>query len=362
LIVDRRIQVMGAEGPGVRSFFAMADFTIRMVEPGDESEIGVLLSQVPDGGRVAFAPRYRVPVLQTLSDNLAGFLARSPAGEVIGTAWIRYGHCRLDGRERTYGLLNTLSVHPAYRRRGVARALTQARLAALSEHDASALAMAMIQLGNRASVANAATWSTVSSNPLRVVAVPSPRRQSRLTPRPGWEVMELDPAGASASVPDLLNHQPRGLGPSAETLDECLAREVAGRRINYGYALIDQHGSALAALAVQDDTPLFDLVVSRMPRSVAAANRFVRVVGPDGTMRTAQAVLAVGETQAGRYLWQQVRWSWRHRVTSIVTTTDPAGPEHALLNAPRWLPATAMTLALRLPADEHLTGPIQMPL
>jgi hypothetical protein len=43
----------------------MADVTIREIEPEDESAIGSLLSQVADGGRVAFAPRYRVPVLHS---------------------------------------------------------------------------------------------------------------------------------------------------------------------------------------------------------------------------------------------------------------------------------------------------------
>ena len=223
--------------------------------------------------------------------------------------------------------------------------------------------MAMIQLGNRGSVANAATWSTVRSEPLRVVPVPSPRRRPRLRPRPGWEVVELAPAGASALIADLLDPRAPGLAPAAETLDGWLAHEVAGQRVNRGYALLDHHGTALAALALQDDTAVFDLAVTRMPRSVAVANRLVRVVGTGGTMRTAQAALAVGRTpQAGRYLWQQVRWSWRGRVTSIVTTFDPADPERAMLAAPGWLPATAMTLAVRLPAGERLAGPIRMPL
>lgn len=341
----------------------MAGFTVREIEPDDESAIASLLSQVTDGGRVAFSSRYRVPVLQGLSSNLAGFLAQTRAGAVVGAAWIRHGRCRLGGRERTYGLLNTLSVHPDHRRRGVARALTKARLTALSSHDPLAIPMAMIQLGNQGSVANAAMWSNTHSGALRVVPVPSPRRRIRLRPEPGWEVVELAPTGAGAAVVDLLDQTSPGLAPAVETLDQWLAHEVAGQRPNRAWALLDPHGSALAALALQDDTVVFDLAVTRMPRSVALANRFVGVVASDGTMRTAQARLAVSRTpQAGRYLWQQVRWNWRDRVTSIVTTVDPTSPERGMLAAPRWLPATAMTLAVQMPANERLSGPIRLPL
>lgn len=341
----------------------MAGFSVRVIEPDDERAVASLLPQVTDGGRVAFSPRYRVPVLQGLSGNLAGFLAQTASGAVVGAAWIRHGRCRLGGREGTYGLLNTLLVHPDHRRRGVARALTEARLTALTSYDPSAIPMAMIQLGNHGSVANAAMWSNTHSGALRVVPVPSPRRRPRVRPHPGWEVVELAPTGASAAVEELLDQASPGLAPAVETLDRWLAHEIAGQRPNHAWGLLDSHGRVLAALALQDDTVVLDLAVTRMPRSVALANRFVGVVGVDGTMRTAQARLAVARTpQAGRYLWQQVRWNWRERVTSIVTTVDPASPEHEMLAAPRWLPATAMTLAVRIPAGERLTGPIRLPL
>jgi hypothetical protein len=169
--------------------------------------------------------------------------------------------------------------------------------------------------------------------------------------------------GDIAAVKHLLEGQTAALLPSASSVTPWLAHRVHGQDVNHCYVLVDQRGGVLATLGLHDDSIISEMVVTRMPRSVAMANRLVHAVGPDGRMRTAQvAFRACSTPETGRYLWSHVRWCWRERVTSIVTTVDPTDPGRGMLAAPRWLPATTITLAVRMPDPHLLTGPIQLPL
>ena len=338
----------------------MSSAAIRTVIPSDEPALAVLANRVVDGGAVAFTRRRHVPFLDAEGPESVGFIAETRSGEVVGAAWVRIGRCRLFGSPSAYALLHSLSVAPDARRRGVATALTNARLAWVdAQSDARGeviVPIATIQHGNTASLANTRRWATVISDELRVTPVPVRRRPPRA--RPEWRVHDGNDLPAADDAP--------GLGPDTapRLLSDWLERSVGGERMNHLHVLTDRSGTVLAALGIHDDTPLSHLQVVRMPASIALANRFVRVVGGDGAMRTGQVTLAWARDQAaGRYLWQHVRWRWHPRLTSLVTTVDPTDPSAAMTKAPRWLPATRIHLAARLPnGQQRLPGPIRLPL
>lgn len=337
----------------------MSPTSVRPAQASDEAALAALAERVVDGGAVAFTTRHRVPLLEAAGAHSVGFVAES-AGEVIGAGWVRVGRCRLLGSPQPYAMLHSLAVAPEFRGRGVARALTDARLAWTAEEsarrDETIVAMATIQQGNTASLANARRWATAFTGELRVTPVPVRSRPPR--ERPGWLVRTATDPLPFDDVP--------GIGPDTapEAIREWLARSVRGEPVNHLHVLTDRSGSVSAAIGIHDDTPVSELQVVRMPGAVALANRLVRVVGPGGAMRTGQVALAWHrDAAAGRYLWQYLRWHWRSRLTSLVTTVDPSDPLAAMTRAPRWLPATRIRLAVRLPdGSGELAGPIRLPL
>ncbi len=343
--------------------------TVRRVRPTDEDALAALAEGVADGGRVAFTTKLAIPLLEAVGPDAVGFLAETPTGAVAGAGWVRPATCEFLGETRTYAMLYALSVAPEFRRQGVAARLTQARLDWIRERGRALgediIPMATIQSGNAASLANARRWAATIVGGLRVTPVPVRHRRPR--GRAEWRVRAAAESDLPAVAEALAAGPAVALGPDhrVEVLATWLSRTVRDTASNSYYVVTDAGGRVLAGLGVHDDSLASRLQVTRMPRTIALANRVVRVVDADGAMRTGQVVLAwhrEGEQAAGRYLWQDVLWQWRGRVTSLVTTVDARDPFAAMTRAPRWMPATGISLALALPEGTTVSGPVRPPL
>lgn len=136
-----------------------APLSLRVAHPEDFEALARLAVACADTGRIRAAPKYlRSPVLAwaALKPQLEWVVAEAGC-EVIGAAQVIFSETVVEGERRPCACLASLMVDPAYRRRGMARALTEWRL---ERAGPDAVVVAAIQTGNVGSLANARHWAT----------------------------------------------------------------------------------------------------------------------------------------------------------------------------------------------------------
>jgi GNAT superfamily N-acetyltransferase len=326
---------------------------LREARPEDEAGLAALVAASPDGGAVAFRREEHVPDRDIARDHEVSerFVAEID-GTIAGTAGLDLGTCRFEGADTRYALLDSLKVHPDYRRRGIAARLTELRLRRATELAGDDVtAVAYIQAGNTASAANARRWATQVGGRLDVTPVPMRRRPPRpragLTVRPAAEA-ELDEITAAVDA-HLADHDFARHWDAAR-LAGWLAASPFPDPVNHYQVVSDQSGRILAGLGIREEGRLMSMVIDHLPLPMRAANMVLRVVPRDRRMRNLiidKVWFAPGRLDAARYLWEATRWEWRAAGTSLIFAHDPRDPVHQVAAAPRWLPTTGATLAVR---------------
>jgi len=330
------------------------DIRVRTASGADTAAIEAILEASPDGGAVRFNRERHVTLPaghRGLHDRVIHVVAEADgAPGPVGVARLALGECRFGGAWTRYALLSSLAVHPRHRRRGVAAALASHRIALARELAGDdVLVLANVQSGNQGSLAAARRWATSSGG--RMVAIPVPMRARPPRGRPD---LVLRPAGDGdlEQVAEALTARPYdfGLRFDAERLGGWLAASPLPDPVNHYLVVTDRAGRLLAGLGLREEGRLQSLVVQHAPLAIRLANRLVRVIPPDGRLRNVVADkvwFAPGRLAEARHLWQSVRWEWRGRGSTLLTTHDPRGPVHAMVHAPRWFPATTATVQVR---------------
>jgi predicted N-acetyltransferase YhbS len=335
---------------------------VRAARPEDQAALRALDEASPDGGTVTFRPELHVPEDQvTRLADIAEHYVAEVDGVVAGTARLDIGTCRFEGTDVRYALLNSLQVHPDYRRRGVAAELARSRLARAEELEGGdVVALAYIQAGNAGSLANARRWATQVGGRLVVAPIGVRRRPPRtagktagLTVRPAGPG-ELGPVAVAVNA-DQAGHDFARPWPAGR-LAQWLADSPFPEPVNHYQVAVDQSGQLLAGLGIREEGRIASLVVERIPLPMRAANAVLRVVPRDGRMRNlvvSRLWFAPGRLDAARYLWEMTRWQWRDAGTSLVVAYDPRSPVRQVVAAPPWVPMTSTTIALRSRRPMH---------
>ena len=349
---------MGEDHPGLR---------LRELTPADGPAIARLADASPDTGMVRFKPSFQIDpfVALTYDERQTGVVVeRDGSAGLVGIGLLEIGEMVLRGHPTPFALLHSLAVRPDARRQGVATAIIDWRLARAREMlgDGAVIA-ATIQKNNAGSFAAASRWATQFSGPLASVVIGLPA--SAPTSRDGFRAR---PARADdlegfangyagfhaefdlwppATVPDLVTW-----------LDES---PVAGVPINALWVGEDESGHVVAGLGTSEVRKMSILQVEAVPPPMRVINAVIRVIPKGGSMeivRVSRMWFQPGAEAAARHLFETVRWEAREQGNVVIASFDPRGPLARMIAAPRWLPRTQFSLALRATDELRPDRPI----
>ena len=109
------------------------NFKLRSLTPADGPAIAALGEQSPETGAVAFHSEFHYDpytALLALRPSTIGVAAEAPDHDgLVGLGLVSFGECCYEGALRPYAYFYSLSVHPAYRRRGLATIVVAATVA-----------------------------------------------------------------------------------------------------------------------------------------------------------------------------------------------------------------------------------------
>ena len=332
---------------------------LRPITPADGDAFAALLARSADAGAYQTSSRFRIPpwdALRAIHGEFDGVVAEEPGVPgFVGCGLVRYAHAHYEGRLRDVALLNTLVVDPAHRRKGLAKALADWRVAhARARVGPDGVVYAGIQMGNVGSVRTAERWATQRAEKVVTVFPTPPRRRP---PRGNDEVAvrEAEPRDHEAFAERLDAHYgDYDFFPpeTAASLAAWLAETPIEGPFRFAYVAHDRDGNLLAGCALTEMGRIKTTRVIRMPRIMRALNLLVRIVPGDGHMREASVSrfwFRPGAERAATRLWEVLRWEWRTRATALMLWTDPRAPLATLMKPPPWMPMSSGSLVIAAP-------------
>jgi hypothetical protein len=249
-------------------------------------------------------------------------------------------------------LLNTLMVHPAYRRQGLAGGLSKWCIRhARSRFGENGVILADVQVGNRASHGTVRKWCNQMLPPITVAPVGFKTRGPGVLP--GIRVGPVK-RPALQEFTDRLNDFYKTYTffkyETGHDLSAWLEERPFGLHTRHCLGARDPRGNLLAGLTLDEVHHLRTYHVARMPAWIRMANKLLHVVPADGVLRQIQAGriwFRPGQVAAARYLWQTVRRQWLGRGTCLMVFLDGRGPVASVINLKPWSIRTMMRTVVK---------------
>jgi GNAT superfamily N-acetyltransferase len=329
------------------------DFSLRPLRAEDGSAYAALLAAGADSGRIEMAERFEIDPYQAMvgvNANTVGIVAETPGHEgLVGGVMIRFGRCQWEGEVRPSALLNTLVIHPDFRRRGLA---TQLEDCAVRQFGEDGVFFAVIQRNNTGSERATRKWAgRIVEDRLAIIAKTTrPTRPAR-----PYVVRPIQPEELP-TVAERMNayYRDYNLYPpeSADSLAEWLNRTPFEAPFRHYRVVTDESGSLLGGMAVAETYRLRTTLLTRVPAALRMLNLLFRVVPTSGHLReltVSRAWFVPGQHEALRHLLEAVRWEWREIATSVVVTADVRSPMMEICNVRPWTATVIAGVALRAP-------------
>jgi len=340
---------------------------LRPIIPHDGDAFAALLARSADAGAFQVSSRFRIPpwlALRALHGEFDGVVAEEPGVPgLVGCGLVRYMRANYEGQLRNIALLNTLVVDPAHRRKGLASALAEWRVAHAREKvGPDGVVYAGIQMGNVGSVKTAARWAKETA--ANVVGVfPTPPRRTR--PRKGMrEATAADYEQFSQRLNERFGDYAFFPPETAEHFASFLAESPVDVPYRFAYVVEDAKGDLLAGLVVTELAKVRTTLMVRMPTPMRIMNLLIPIVPRDGHMREASISrfwFRPGAEQAALQLWEALRWEWRERASTFMLWTDPRAPLAGLMKPPPFMPKSTGSLVIDAPiplAEGRLVYPM----
>jgi GNAT superfamily N-acetyltransferase len=315
----------------------------RLITPDDGPALEALIVACPDAGTIGFTYDYRADLYEinrTLATDFRGVVAVANEA-VIGMMFGEVLQVQWAGELQRGVYVSNLRVHPDFRRRGVARGLSDWGMAYVIKHlGPDTVVYSAIQRDN-VTLSLARQYQLHATPLIQGSTIPMRRRPPK--PRPQFAV-RLATTSDLPTVAEGMNQHYRAHNlwspVTSVSLQEFLDQQVAGVRPNQLY-VVTRGDRILGGLSLSDRTSLVRMRVAHAPGYVQLLGRWLGVLPQDGVLRalTVRRVWFVeGELEAGRYLWQQLRYRLRDQGNCMGIAYDPRDKLADLFQAPFWLP------------------------
>jgi GNAT superfamily N-acetyltransferase len=334
-------------------------FTLRELTPDDGPKMAALSEQTPDTGAVAFHNIYHYDTYAStmaLHPNVTGVVVETPHHEgIIGLGMMSTGQCQFEGDVRPFAYLFSLSVHPDYRRQGIATQIALWRVEKAREMlGAEAVFFAGIQQGNEGSLRNAAKWSTQRIDNRTTAGVV----KVRTSPPDNPAALEVRPADKdeyeeivhkqNAFYRDYNLYPPR----SAESLYAWHQAAPFGFPLREYYVVVDKAGNLLGGLSATEEGRVTSGHVVKMAWPLRLLNYVVHLIPADGVTKRIHVKdvwFAPDRLDAGCYLWESLRWLWRERGTMVMSFFDVNSSLAQVIKSPPYMPPQTGSLVVAAP-------------
>lgn len=313
-----------------------SNIIVRPVAATDNPALKQFVESVPDGGRVAFQPRYKVDDIERASSLLrpgnrgfAAFLEGKPLGIIYAWAHrVIYGN-----KEYPAVLLNGLSVHPDYRRQGLATRLLREALNWANESfgEGKLLVYGYIQSGNQGSeaacigVGGQLSGRYLTVSPTRTLPDSNPTSPNLIR-----EATESELEGIATNLANFYGGYDFLQPQTTATLAEWLTpKEIEGRTVKLASYYIAQNsaGELLAGMGVFNGLVLFDLQIVKTSGLVKLLNCVLKIIPADGFLSPLPVSRVwYRDLIAARALWQSIRKLESSRGRTLTTSFDPNSP------------------------------------
>lgn len=311
----------------------MTDFSLRPMEPTDGPEIDALMRNEAHTSAISLTTHYVGDIYEAFlaqHPTLYGVVATSPGIDgLVGVATAFIDDVTVGGRSYPCARLENLKVRDDFRRQGVGARLAHWRIdEARRRFGGEGIISTGIEAGNAASLATARRWSTQLLGPVRVVIARVATQPPKAT---GVRIRTLAGDDIDAVVTAVnAFHEGYDLYPrqTASGVAALLAPTSLGEPIRQYRVAVTGDGAIVAGAAVTERFKLMVDHVDSIPLPLELLSRVVPIFPPERVIRTIELSLAwhaAGQEQAGRQLWDDIRYEWRDRATHVAGIADPRG-------------------------------------
>lgn len=334
----------------------MSEVVLRPLERTDNAALLDLIAESPDTGAITFKPVYKVNITDAYDarrNDWQGVIAES-GGKVVGLGVVGFDEVQLEGAVYPSAYLFSLVVHPAFRRQGIAAKLAAWRLERARERiGGDGVIYAHIQNGNEGSIRNSQKWRNQFLEELHNVAFRTldraPKPQTGIVIRQAQDSdLEQVAARLNAYYADYQFYTRE----TADSLRVWLNVQIGDRPINQYWIATDPQGTLLAGIGLTMQTVYMDLHVVRVPTVLRVVNMIMKVVPADGIMRMVdvhKAWFREGQVEAGRQLWETVRYQSRTIGNTLTVGLDPRSPVSEMFAISGWAPRARLGVAVHAP-------------